>query len=117
MENIADFTYYRYPVSIFCVVEPGIGITVICIAQLRPLMRKLFPKGWQYVVDEEHVPTFGRGSPRRVQPNELADISLEVYSVHGHTFERVAKPTIHYYEEAHLREISRIKDKLERRSA
>ena len=58
------------------IMEPGIAIIVICIAQLRPLVRTILPQSWRSsparLLDGcPEVPTFGQGDRRRLPKNDL----------------------------------------------
>ncbi|KAF2023704.1 hypothetical protein EK21DRAFT_118496 [Setomelanomma holmii] len=60
--NTSDFTFTAWPITITSVAEPAVGITAVCLAQLRPLGRKIFPKGW-FTISElppSDIVTFGR---------------------------------------------------------
>ncbi len=59
------------PVTVTLITEPAIAITVVCLAQLRPLMQLVMPKTWSSTNNsgpgQKRTPlrTFGQGSDRK----------------------------------------------------
>ncbi len=57
---------YVWPITLTIVLEPSIAITAICLAQMRPLFKKIIPKSWSSSkgTKESSAPalvTFGQG--------------------------------------------------------
>ncbi len=110
MRHPADYTYWGYSIAILCVVEPGVAITVICVAQLKPLLVKIKPGRWHYVADvasEENVTTIGRA----YQKSQLQDLDVISTGLTGTTNRSADQtslwegevPTLHHQKLAYTR--------------
>ncbi len=65
--------------------EPGIAITVVCVAQLRPLIGQIWPKGWSFAAEpraESDVTTIGRAG-RHPRPPGASEVSVDEWEMLG----------------------------------